>query len=1028
MINMPNPLHELLRKCTVRISTGTSGYGTGFFIAPGIILTCAHVVENYTNNRVPIPVWWEDKKCSGNISSISTGPYPDIALISADIENHPCTFLHSAIEIGDGLYTFGYSDEYPAGDSITLNYEGPTSKKDPLLKMKAGQVRPGFSGAPILNLRTGSICGVMKSTRDRSADMGGRATPISTISTLFPDLEHVQLEFHAKDKIWFNALTITQRQLVGWKETKPSVEIDLEQGKKLLEAHIEKLMAVEEQLSRDPSEGEIDFDKIKAEIERTCESIKIGGWDSNTRGILEFTGLLDRYLKSLQRQEISLKTSLEVIEHRLAQLDINDGVMLEVKQIQLQERLNKVTDLRILLSSTAIIPASLEHVPSNISETPTNQPAQLKRKIEKEKARIFNRFVSGSNLLRIGDLIYHTGLLVPFKWSRLGSKTIEKETAIDYILSGIRSGRFLILSNPGVGKSTLTYKIFNDISNIQLEGKRWLSPIHIDLRDYLGDPEFGEREWMDKFLDQWLEEDLLAEDILMRNERKPLLEYFIILDSLDEFLANLTISEITSVLNRYIFQIANIVTCRSQFYDRYLSMSNFSAQFGKINLLPWDVKDWEQYVTNYFHFCYPESDEQSIELSREKIRLSPQLQELSHVPLHLNMILDVLPNTQFVPESIEDLLALYNAYLHNWLSREASKGGSILDVDEKFQLLEEISWYFYDEGRIGEISSLRFSISETRNFLQERPSLLFGYNVNDVIRDLCFRSILLTQPLGHSDAEVTSIRFIHKSFQEFFIARYLYHCVTRSGNAAAVAFRKPISPEVSEFLKQFKTRINRSPQLLEIAVKNFITAIKLNTDPLQTSEISPARTRISRQHLCYHLGSMRSVEASKYLRELLRQLDDLWTKRGIIIGLSFGGDDDLYHSYISHLREMRTTQGDSAENTVNIGTQLSFFGDQPYDILNPDVDQGLPKCESTIRKLVHQMGTEIDRGSWRLDLFTIIDLFYYREVSKENARTTILEKEVEIKTILNKLKKDHTCNWWPEINEMEAVLDGIHKS
>jgi S1-C subfamily serine protease len=40
-----NPLPALLRRCVVRIEGDGRFRGTGFFVAPGEVLTCAHVVH-----------------------------------------------------------------------------------------------------------------------------------------------------------------------------------------------------------------------------------------------------------------------------------------------------------------------------------------------------------------------------------------------------------------------------------------------------------------------------------------------------------------------------------------------------------------------------------------------------------------------------------------------------------------------------------------------------------------------------------------------------------------------------------------------------------------------------------------------------------------------------------------------------------------------------------------------------------------------------------------------------------------------
>ena len=46
---------KLLEQCTLRVSV-PGGHGTGFFVAPQLILTCAHVVKS--DNSKKIHVFW----------------------------------------------------------------------------------------------------------------------------------------------------------------------------------------------------------------------------------------------------------------------------------------------------------------------------------------------------------------------------------------------------------------------------------------------------------------------------------------------------------------------------------------------------------------------------------------------------------------------------------------------------------------------------------------------------------------------------------------------------------------------------------------------------------------------------------------------------------------------------------------------------------------------------------------------------------------------------------------------------------
>lgn len=172
---------EWVSSCTVRIVSNNELQGTGFFTNPGIVLTCAHVVRELK----VVQAVWSDQALSCEILSLSSGEYPDIAVIQVKRTDHPVIELDGAPNVSEQLYSYGYSDEYPFGDPVTFIYEGEGELEDgsPVVKFKGGQVRPGLSGSPLINLRTNKACGMIRKTRDRGSDLGGRGTP-SRVLTL----------------------------------------------------------------------------------------------------------------------------------------------------------------------------------------------------------------------------------------------------------------------------------------------------------------------------------------------------------------------------------------------------------------------------------------------------------------------------------------------------------------------------------------------------------------------------------------------------------------------------------------------------------------------------------------------------------------------------------------------------------------------------------------------------------------------------------------------------------------------------
>ncbi len=196
----PQSAYQLLRDCTVRVELNGKPNGTGFFVAPGLILTCAHVVSKATDNK--LVVTWKGQSLPAQIKKVSNEQYPDLALLTIELTTHPCVFLLDDAQPLDRLYTYGYPDQHPEGDPATLECEGTTNEQTPLLRLKNAQIRPGMSGAPVLNLRTQRVCGQMQYTRGRENDMGGRALPVSMILREFPELVDLQRLYHQHYDSW----------------------------------------------------------------------------------------------------------------------------------------------------------------------------------------------------------------------------------------------------------------------------------------------------------------------------------------------------------------------------------------------------------------------------------------------------------------------------------------------------------------------------------------------------------------------------------------------------------------------------------------------------------------------------------------------------------------------------------------------------------------------------------------------------------------------------------------------------------
>lgn len=200
-------IDRLLQACTVRLHLpDTRERGTGFWVAPGWILTCHHVVREAT---ALVQVTGSQGEDWGNATLAYPAPQSDLALLTCATPPPPplpAVALDPSFQPLDRLYVYGYPSEFPKGASVTAECEGSAEDEGlSLIKFKAGQFQPGISGSPVLNLRSGQVCGVVKFTRDRSSDLGGGAIPIALALEAFPFLAALQQAFHQADRRWATA-------------------------------------------------------------------------------------------------------------------------------------------------------------------------------------------------------------------------------------------------------------------------------------------------------------------------------------------------------------------------------------------------------------------------------------------------------------------------------------------------------------------------------------------------------------------------------------------------------------------------------------------------------------------------------------------------------------------------------------------------------------------------------------------------------------------------------------------------------
>ena len=193
-------LRRLTDKCTVWISSG----GSGFFVGPGLVMSCAHVVADSARAAVreSVAVEWQGLSFAGSIraaaperGSSGSWPYPDLCLIELGEvpPEQPWVVLGDFREIDDlEVYLAAFTSQHgarPRLEGRSARLGGPVYEEGGRVWEITGlAVVPGMAGGPVVDLRSGLVCAIAKATRDSRALMGGHVIPASAIRDAFPDV------------------------------------------------------------------------------------------------------------------------------------------------------------------------------------------------------------------------------------------------------------------------------------------------------------------------------------------------------------------------------------------------------------------------------------------------------------------------------------------------------------------------------------------------------------------------------------------------------------------------------------------------------------------------------------------------------------------------------------------------------------------------------------------------------------------------------------------------------------------------
>lgn len=572
--------------------------------------------------------------------------------------------------------------------------------------------------------------------------------------------------------------------------------------------------------------------------------------------------------------------------------------------------------------------------------------------------------------LTVGDILTKE-LFVELPWRFLEHKEPRNDSLVSTIVEGIftKNKSYLVLSDPGQGKSILLKKVF-EVTKEEFKRKGKILPIFIEVRRISA---FFEKNSTSRPFKFMLWEYLVKEESprfplsykefekRIRNGR-----IVFILDGLDEasplFLA---------LLNKNIKSLAPsplLISCRTNEYQLYIKNSEMDQIADKIEILPLNDKKIEIFINNYVKYLADNFNRIQInkyinrptEVVNDFINIlkhDQKIHELAKYPLLLSMTLYLFLTEPQGPR-YWNIHQLYSHYVTNILTYETNRKQKYakLNIIIKQDILTELAGFLFKHNRT------YFRMEELREIVVNK--IKSDISINEIQDNICNHSLIQNQ----AEYEYS---FIHTSFQDYYTARYIIQILEYERiNEGIEVLKKHIPSDIERFLKYMLKSLNKeAAEKVALSLRNIYSIIdseNLTTNLKAKDKIN--KKIMGKQQAAHYLSILipylpeeLKEKIEYFLIEKLRTERNKFITRGIRVGLfRHANRRDILGEYLEALEK------DEEERRVNCGYYLMYYGDQ----LNSYIDLGGKNCENTVRNIIRHLLSLSHRSGWPLDLIT----------------------------------------------------------
>ncbi|MBF0605936.1 MAG: metallophosphoesterase [Magnetococcales bacterium] len=416
-------------------------------------------------------------------------------------------------------------------------------------------------------------------------------------------------------------------------------------------------------------------------------------------------------------------------------------------------------------------------------------------------------------------------LYIPLKCSHdilIRRGDIDLEDEVDKFFTA-QASVLLILGDSGAGKSTFCAWLFAKLKDAYLKDNDAPMPVFIKLGPLYDSVKAG------TFVDEELNRYGFNPPAIKRLKQEKGVVFF--LDGYDELGDKIRLFQ-RDWLNCWVdAKVKVIVTCRNQhifknddfhFFYRGNSLTNRPDRegFRFLYIKPFSEKQVDAYLHEFVQtLVIEEAKWKKTETYKELILNIYNLLELSSNPLLLNIIVKTMPSLiQYNKFNAINRNSIYTEYITEWFEKERerlknSKRFSIgaFDIYHFFEFAEKLAFEMFIEGKI------QIELPKKTIFDKKEDNVCLTYELltsedSDYIK---FRSGCPIQRVKDN-----TLTFMHKSYQEYFVARRIQQDVSESSSYAMNKKLLTKEPAIINFLTEMQVDNNKLLQIIEESKTN----------------------------------------------------------------------------------------------------------------------------------------------------------------------------------------------------------------